>query len=75
MRPVLADLDRARRPESSRPTHREDGRVWASVPPLIAGLVLGFLAGLLTFRRTLRWCRACGETLTCARCVPVRKER
>ena len=28
-------------------------------------LVLGFLAGLLTFRQKSRWCPHCGVTLTC----------
>ena len=37
---------------------------------LLAGIVLGFVAGLTTFRRSLAWCRRCGETLTCPFCVP-----
>ncbi len=36
----------------------------------LAGLLLGFLSGLLMFKRSLRWCRVCGETMTCPRCVP-----
>ncbi len=36
---------------------------------LVAGGVLGFLAGLTTFRRSLRWCRECGETLRCPLCT------
>jgi len=34
-----------------------------------AALALGFLAGLLIFKRSLQWCRTCGATLTCAECV------
>ncbi len=30
--------------------------------------LLGFLAGVLAFRRTLVWCRVCGAGLTCADC-------
>lgn len=29
----------------------------------------GWLAGLLTFRRSLRWCPSCGADLKCPRCV------
>jgi len=29
---------------------------------------LGWLAGMLTFRRSLRWCPRCGETLRCGSC-------
>ena len=31
-----------------------------------AAVILGFLAGLLTFRQTSRWCPACGATLACS---------
>ena len=34
---------------------------------LLAG-PLGFLAGLLTRKRSTRWCQHCGVTLTCAVC-------
>jgi hypothetical protein len=34
----------------------------------VVALALGFLAGLLTFRRSLQWCPSCGETLTCPGC-------
>ncbi len=41
---------------------------WAfALTAAIAGL-LGFGAGLLTFKRSLRWCPQCGKTLTCAEC-------
>lgn len=33
-----------------------------------AALLLGFLAGLLTFKRKLMWCDTCGNTLTCVPC-------
>jgi len=32
-------------------------------------LPLGWLAGLLTFRRTLKWCPDCGAGLKCPSCV------
>jgi predicted RNA-binding protein with PUA domain len=34
----------------------------------VVALLLGFLAGLLTFKRTLRWCRTCGLVLRCPEC-------
>ena len=37
-------------------------------PAVVAALVVGFLAGLLTFKRSLRWCPQCGETLRCPYC-------
>ncbi|MGH3713525.1 MAG: hypothetical protein ACRDT4_08720 [Micromonosporaceae bacterium] len=49
--------------------------MWAQAMALSAAAVLGFLCGLLTFRRSLRWCRECGETLICPRCVRIRKGR
>jgi hypothetical protein len=30
-----------------------------------AAILIGFLAGLLTFRRASHWCPDCGLTLTC----------
>lgn len=30
-----------------------------------AALIVGLLAGLLTFRCASRWCRTCGVTLVC----------
>lgn len=36
---------------------------------VIAALVVGFLAGLLTFRIKQRWCTKCGATLMCTSCV------
>ncbi|MGH2599298.1 MAG: hypothetical protein ACRDJ9_07925 [Dehalococcoidia bacterium] len=49
--------------------------MWVEGMALLAGTLLGFLAGLTTFRRSLMWCRACGETLRCPRCVPMRRFR
>lgn len=34
-----------------------------------AALVLGFLAGLLTFKRSLQWRRSCGASLSCPECT------
>lgn len=31
----------------------------------VFGILIGFLAGLLSFRVKQRWCPICGETLTC----------
>jgi hypothetical protein len=41
--------------------------------PMIAGALvgvglLGYLAGLLSFRVKSRWCRECGSTTRCPRC-------
>ncbi|MGH3736784.1 MAG: hypothetical protein ACRDT6_14420 [Micromonosporaceae bacterium] len=49
--------------------------MWAQALALGAVAVLGFLCGLVTFRRSLRWCRECGETLRCPHCVPARTGR
>jgi hypothetical protein len=39
-----------------------------SIAAINAALVLGFLAGLLTFKRSLQWCRTCGASLSCPEC-------
>lgn len=31
--------------------------------------LVGFAAGLISYRQSRRWCGVCGATLTCARCV------
>lgn len=33
--------------------------------PTVAAIVIGFLAGLLSFKIKRRWCPTCGATLTC----------
>lgn len=55
-----------------RPPHTiRKGRftvTWAfALTAAFAGL-LGFGAGLLTFKRTSRWCPDCGKTLSCGQC-------
>ena len=35
---------------------------------VIAGLVVGFVAGLCAYRASRRWCAACGDILTCPTC-------
>jgi hypothetical protein len=35
---------------------------------VVAALVIGFLAGFVTFRRSLRWCPTCGAGLRCLEC-------
>ncbi|HZN73664.1 MAG TPA: hypothetical protein VFC00_18495 [Micromonosporaceae bacterium] len=32
-------------------------------------LLIGFAAGFVTFRRSLRWCPACGAGLRCVECA------
>ena len=34
-------------------------------------LLLGFLAGYCTFKRSLAWCSHCGRTLKCLNCLRV----
>jgi hypothetical protein len=36
---------------------------------VLAALAVGFLGGLLTFKRSLRWCRRCGGHLQCLACL------
>jgi hypothetical protein len=45
---------------------------WMNAATVLAAVVLGFLARLLTFKRGLRWCRTCGSVLRCPRCVSER---
>jgi hypothetical protein len=35
----------------------------------VGTLAVGFLAGLLSFKVKLRWCRECGATLRCVDCL------
>jgi len=42
---------------------------YACVVAAVAGLVIGFVAGLVTLRRSQQWCPACGDTLKGLRCV------
>jgi hypothetical protein len=37
------------------------------IGPAVAA-ILGFAAGLVTIKRSERWCPACGETLRCVHC-------
>ena len=41
---------------------------YAQIAVVVAAPIVGFLAGLLTFKRSLRWCRYCGRTLSCSAC-------
>src|SRR5262245_47429493 len=43
---------------------------WPSIVVAVAALAFGFLAGFTTFKRSLRWCRACGSVLRCPDCTP-----
>lgn len=40
-----------------------------AVPHLIGVAILGWAAGMLTFRRSMSWCTECSETLGCLRCA------
>jgi hypothetical protein len=42
----------------------------AYVVAIVASLAVGMGLGFTAFRRSLQWCWACGERLTCARCLP-----
>jgi hypothetical protein len=35
----------------------------------LIAVVVGFLAGLLTFKRSLQWCPSCGAVLACPECA------
>jgi hypothetical protein len=37
-------------------------------------LVVGFLAGYCTFKRSLTWCSHCGQTLKCLNCLRVAQQ-
>jgi hypothetical protein len=47
--------------------------IYLSTGALFGVALLGFLAGMLTFKVKLRWCRACGATLTCPDCRVTRR--
>lgn len=36
---------------------------------VIPALLVGFIAGLVTYRKSRRWCTACGATLRCPDCA------
>ena len=36
---------------------------------VLPALVLGFVAGLVTLKRSARWCPACGQALRCTHCA------
>jgi hypothetical protein len=42
--------------------------VYLSGGAVFGALFLGWIAGMLTFKRSLTWCRVCGSTLTCPDC-------
>lgn len=41
------------------------------VPALIGVALLGWLAGMVTLKRSQAWCAACGRRLSCAACARV----
>jgi NADH pyrophosphatase NudC (nudix superfamily) len=44
-----------------------------TVMGIVAALIVGFAAGLLTFKRSSRWCPVCGATLRCLDCAQARR--
>jgi hypothetical protein len=43
--------------------------LYMAVPALLGVAVLGWVAGMWTFKRSLCWCRSCGLTLRCPQCA------
>jgi hypothetical protein len=41
---------------------------WTIAVAAVLAALLGFMAGLATFKRSNRWCPVCGGTLTCLAC-------
>jgi hypothetical protein len=41
--------------------------MWTGIS-LLAAILLGFLAGLFSFRVKSRWCTVCGATMACVDC-------
>lgn len=39
------------------------------VASIVGSVAVGWVAGMLTFRRSLTWCSACGQTLSCGNCL------
>jgi hypothetical protein len=40
-----------------------------------AGLLAGFLTGLMTYRGSRRWCDRCGASLVCPDCLSILPKR
>ena len=47
---------------------RTAGVGWQDAVITIFAAMLGFIAGLVTFKRSNRWCPRCGSTLVCPEC-------
>lgn len=43
--------------------------IYLALPMIIGALALGWAGGMLTFRRSMTWCSACGQTLSCRNCL------
>jgi len=42
---------------------------WYEEVSALAGVaLLGWLGGMVTFKRSMRWCKVCGATLMCLTC-------
>jgi hypothetical protein len=58
----------ARKPcVANGPKSREEAMAYAAVA--LAAIIVGFIAGLVTFKRSFAWCPKCGVTLRCLECA------
>jgi len=46
-----------------------EGDAMGYVIAALSALLLGFVAGLATLKRSSRWCPACGAVLRCTECA------
>jgi hypothetical protein len=42
--------------------------VYVLVGAMLGALIVGWLSGMVTFKRSQSWCPACGSRLSCADC-------
>ena len=49
--------------------------VYAALPALVGVALLGWLGGMLTFKRSLLWCKRCGDVLRCPSCTRAESHR
>ena len=45
------------------------------IAALVAALMLGAVVGMVTFKRSLRWCPTCGAVLRCPECASCSSNR
>jgi len=46
-----------------------------AVVAAVTSLVAGFVAGLLIYQKSRRWCAVCGANLRCPECVAVARPK